>query len=389
MEATVEILIAIGGILLLGIVTDYLGAKTKLPRVTLLLAFGFVIGPSVLGWIPKVVEGSFPLITKIAIAMIGFLLGGELTLARVKASGRKVFVSSLIVVIITLLIVTAGLWFIGTSLLLALLLAACSAATDPVATLDVIDQTRSKGPFVDLLKDIVAVDDVWCLLSFSLILVLVNVLIFSGGDVASHLLKAAWEIFGSVIAGVIIGFPVAFLTGRLKPGEPTLLEALGVVAATTGFAIYLHLSFLLTLIVVGIVVTNFAKHHTRPFNAIENAQKPFLILFFVLAGSQMQIHLLLEAGFVGFMYIVLRLIGRLLGGWLAAVAIKESPVVKRWLGLSLLPQAGVAIGMALMASQLFPEAEKQLLPIVLGACAFFEIVGPLFTRVALRRCVAG
>jgi Kef-type K+ transport system membrane component KefB len=137
--------------------------------------------------------------------------------------------------------------------------------------------------------------------------------------------------------------------------------------------------------VLGAVVANLAKHHRRPFRVIEGIEWPFLILFFLLAGAALHVQALAQAGALVAAYIGLRVAGLILGarlsGWLGGV----DPTVHRWIGLALLPQAGVAIGMALLAGQRFPEIRDLLLPVVLGSTVVFELVGPVITRWALGR----
>ena len=178
---------------------------------------------------------------------------------------------------------------------------------------------------------------------------------------------------------------MAYLTGRIQQGEPTLVEALGVVFLCGGIAIWLKVSFLLASMVLGIVVTNLARHHTRPFHAIENIEWPFLILFFVLAGASLHIKSLSQIGLVGSAYIILRIIGRFLGAWGGGAISHAEPLLRRWMGMALMPQAGIALGMALVVTQRFPHLGKIILPVVIGATVIFEVIGPVLTRIALVR----
>jgi Kef-type K+ transport system membrane component KefB len=144
-------------------------------------------------------------------------------------------------------------------------------------------------------------------------------------------------------------------------------------------------SHILTSIVLGATVANLARHHERPFHAIEGIEWPFLILFFLLAGAALHVEAIGQVGLLGIAYITLRVAGRILGtrlgGWLSGT----EPVTRRWIGLALLPQAGVAIGMALLASQRFPELKDTLLTVVLGSTVVFELLGPVMTRRVLAR----
>jgi Kef-type K+ transport system membrane component KefB len=199
------------------------------------------------------------------------------------------------------------------------------------------------------------------------------------------LLRAARDIGGAILLGIAIGVPTAYLTGRVRPGEPTLAEALGVVLLCAGLAVWLEVSFLLASMVTGCVVANLARHHRRPFHAIENIESPFLILFFVLAGASLRPETLPEIGLLGAAYVVLRVLGRLVGGWVGAAAAGAGAPMRRWMGLALMPQAGVALGMALVTAVRFPEAGRLILPVVIGATILFELAGPVCARMALDR----
>ena len=186
-----------------------------------------------------------------------------------------------------------------------------------------------------------------------------------------------------MLVGLVVGIPAALLTGRLRPGQPMQIEALGVVFICAGFAICLDVSYLLAGMVAGTVVANFARHHDRPFHEIENIQLPFLILFFFLAGASLDVGALNGLGAIGIVYISLRLVGRLLGSWLggrwAGLSAREGLLT----GLALTPQAGVAVGMGLVAADQFPESREAILGLVVATTIVFEIFGPALTRYAL------
>ena len=185
--------------------------------------------------------------------------------------------------------------------------------------------------------------------------------------------------------GLCIGFPAAFLTGRVKPGEPTMIEALGIVFLTAGLALALDVSHLLAGMVAGAVIVNLARHHDRPFHEIERIEWPFLLLFFVLAGASFDLDSFREAGFVCSAFIALRAIARILGGHvggrIAGLGIRESNLT----GLALMPQAGVAIGMALVGAERLPQHGEHLVAIAVASTVAFEIGGPFLTQFSLVR----
>lgn len=382
MEDVAKTLITLGGLFLLGLATDLLGRATPLPRVTLLLIFGFLTGPSVLKLLPDLSERWFPLVADMALIMVGFLLGGKLTFPSLRRHGRQVLWISTAVVLVTTAVTLAGLILLGFPVEVGLLLAGIAAATDPATTIDVAHEAKADGRFTRTLLGIVAVDDAWGLITFTLMLAVALALKGYGGG-EEVLLSAVWELGGALVVGVALGIPMAYLSGRIQPGEPTLAEALGVVLLCGGIAIWLGVSFLLASMVLGAVVVNLARHHRRPFHAIEGIEWPFMILFFVLAGASLRVDSLFTVGFLATAYIALRIVRRLLGAWLGAWLSDADSSHRRWMGIALMPQAGVALGMALVATQRFPDFRDIILPVVIGATVLFEVFGPVLTRRAL------
>ena len=379
------LLIAIGVLYLAGLALDWFGHIVHVPRVTLLILLGALLGPPVLDILPLAVDGASDLLAPTALTMVAFLLGGALQRETLVNHGREILIVSLSVVIISIAIVAGGLVLIGAPLALALLMAGISAATAPASTRDVVNQSGRNGRFATNLLGIVAIDDAWGLLAFSLLLTIVGTIV--GGETASALAHGLWEAGGGVLLGLAIGLPGAYLTGRLKPGEPTLVEALGIVFLCAGLAIWLGVSFLLAGMVTGAVIVNFARHHDQPFHEVERIEWPFMLLFFVMAGASLEVENLRGIGMIGIAYVVLRAAARVLGGWsggfLAGLPGREG----RLTGLALMPQAGVAIGMALVAAERFPTLADQILALTIASTIIFEIAGPLLTQFALKRAM--
>lgn len=379
-----QVLITFGGLFLLGLLADLAGRHTPLPRVTLLLVAGFVVGPSMLDWLPAFTRDWFPVLTNIALAMIGFLLGQSLTRRRLARLGRVVLSVSGGVVVGAPLVMFLGLSVVGVAPEIALLLAGICTATAPAASFDVVREYQARGPFTETLLGVVAIDDAWGLLVFALLLAAAQVV--AGHDGIGHVvMMGVWETGGAMLLGLLLGLPMAYLTGRIRPGEPTQAEALGIVLLCAGIADWLGVSYILSAMVIGVVVANLARHHNRPFHVIEGIEWPFLILFFLLAGASLHMDALTEAGWLLAVYVILRVAGRLLGAGIGGRLGRAAPDIRRWMGLAMLPQAGLAIGMALLASQRFPDAGDIVLPVVLAATVIFELVGPIITRWILVR----
>lgn len=382
MDLHVQLLV-LGGLLLIGLATDEIGRRTRLPRVTLLVVFGLAVGSSGLDLLPAAVQDWYDFLATAALTMIAFLLGGKLSIAALRRNGKEILVVSIVVVAVTAICVGIGLVVIGIPIVMALLLAGMATSTDPAAIQDVVLQSRAKGPFTDSLLGMVAVDDAWGLVAFSLLLVMAKAASGEGGLNALEI--GLWELGGALAVGAGVGLPAAALTGRLQAGEPAQVEALGVVFLCAGLSIWLSVSFLLAGMFAGAIVANLAEHHRRPFHEIEHIEWPFMVLFFVLAGASLPLDHLGEIGLVGMGYLAFRTLGRVLGGRLGGHMAKAPVIRRRWMGLALVPQAGVALGMALVAATHFPEFKEALLTVAIGTTIIFEIVGPVLTLTALRK----
>lgn len=382
LEGSALVLLSLGVIFLLGLATDLLGQRTFLPRVTLLLLFGAIIGPGALDFIPDVIIHRFELITDITLLMIGFLLGGRLTLKSIRDMGAQLMWVSLIAALGAALVVFTGLYIVGLPLGLAVLLGCIAAATDPIATLDAIKESGSRSRFSKLLASIVAVDDAWALMIFSLGLTFVASV--NGGTEMSPLSAGLRDIVGALFLGIALALPGAYLTGRVRDGEPMLTEALGLVFVCGGLAIWFDVSFLLASMAMGMTVTNLAKHHEYPFHAIEGIEWPFMVIFFILAGASLEFTSVGQIGLIGAVYIVCRIGGKVAGGTVGGRVSQADIATQRWMGLALLPQAGAAMGMALVAANQFPEYRNLLLTVIISSTVLFELLGPVLTRMALQ-----
>ena len=379
------LLITIGFLFLIGLIADLAGRFTPLPRVTLLLLCGVAVGSSGLELLPAgFVDTWFPLLTNVALSIIGFLLGQKVTVSALRARGRKVLWLTFGKVMGAWLTVTCCLVLLGVDPRLALILGGIAPATAPAATYDVVKEVGATGEFTDCLLGVVAVDDAAGLLLFTF--VLAGAAMFNGDDtVLTTVSGGLVELGGSALVGLVLGVPMAFMTGRIQEGEPTQAEAMGLVLLCAGLALHFGFSPILSSMVMGATVASFAKHHTRPFHAIEGFEWPFMIFFFVLAGASLEVNALAMLGAVGGVYLCARAAGIWLGIYIIGGVKKVNRDLRNWLAPALLPQAGVALGMALLASQRFPDLAHSILTIVLASTVLLEIVAPLITRRVLLR----
>lgn len=381
-DASGLFLLTTGALILAAPWVDLVARRSRVPQVSLLLLLGVLLGPMGLDLLPEDRDHWLPVVTEVALAMVGFLLGGELKASHLRARGRPVVVISAVVSVGTLLVVALGLLAVGTRPATALVLATAATATDPAAVDSVLRAGHHRGPTAALLRGIVAVDDVWGLLLFGLLLSVLSA--FTGAGLQpTALVHALGELGGSVLLGGGLGLAATVLLGRLRPGEPTRLEVLGLVLVACGLASSLGLSYLLSAVAMGAVFANTARHVEAPIRALESLETPFLVLFFVLSGASAAASISGQGWVLLGAYILLRTAGRLLGGWLGGrLAGDHHPAA---IGGALLPQAGVALGMTLVAAERAPEVAGDVLPVVILSTLGFEGLGPLATSWLMAR----
>ncbi len=373
--------ILLGGLFLVALIISPLARLFKIPRVTLLLLSGVALGPYGVDLLSEIRGQWFPFITDITLLIIGYLLGARLTRDYLEKYARGVMVASLIITLVTSIVVTAVLILFGVDSKVAIVLGAIAAATDPAAMIDVLRQRERETAFGKLLEGIVAMDDVLGLLVFSVALALVGLVTRTNG-LTEPLLHMLYEIVGAVVLGGIAGYIAAKLLNGKRPEQPVIVESLAFILLLGGIALHLGVSFLLAAMIMGTVVVNLADKAAEHLHEIEYIEQPFLVLFFIMAGAALSFDggdaiLMVLLIFVG-----ARIAGRFVGGWLVPEK-WTSTQQKRVLGITLLPQAGVAMGMALVASHTYPDIAHVVMPVTISATVIFEVLGPVVTSRSL------
>jgi Kef-type K+ transport system membrane component KefB len=374
----------LGALLLVALAADWLGRHTPLPRVSVLLLLGVLAGPAALDLLPEAREQWEPVATDLALAMVGFLLGRDFDRDRVRELGAGVFVIAVLAALMTAAVVAGGLLVAGVDLQVALALGGIATATAPAATVVMVHDLDADGPLTRALTAIVAVDDAIAIAVYTVLLAL-GAGLGSGVGPGQLVTEAAVEIVGAVVLGVVIGLPASLLTRRLRAGDPTLLEAFAVVLLVVGLASWLGVSLVLAAVTVGVVVANVDRGDVRPFRAVERVEWPFLAVFFLLGGAALELGPVVDQAALLGGYVALRTLGKLVGARVAARLASAEPVVQRWLGATLLPQAGVGLGLALQLREQVPQAAAVVVPVVVVSTVVFELIGPVATRIALQR----
>jgi len=233
------------------------------------------------------------------------------------------------------------------------------------------------------LMGIVALDDAFCIITVGLAASIVTAIETTGGFEVGLLINPVLEMLGSLALGVVTGFIFARLFAVIKDREQVLVLMLGLILLNSGLASIWELSPLLVNMVSGFTITNLLYHADKVFQITESVEQPIFVVFFTLAGSGLHIRTLIEGWLMGTLYILSRIVGKLGGIYTGAVLAGAEEKVKKWLGLAMLPKAGVSIGMVFFLADRFPQLASIMLAIELAAVTFFEIIGPIASKVAI------
>lgn len=373
------------------------GARTlKLPNVTAFLVTGLLIGPSVLGIINKEQTESLTIISQAALGFIAFSIGSEFKLEHLKQIGKAPLTITIFQGVATAVLLDVGLialgflipGFFGDRTLIvpmSLMMGAIGLATAPAATLMVIRQYKADGPVTRMLLPVVAMDDALGLMVFSLSSSIASAVMGGQATVVSMLLVPLYEIVGSLVLGIALGFAVTFAARFFRSRGNKLALTIAAVFAGVGLCVPLGFSSLLVCMMIGAVVVNFCPEQRTIMEQTDRLTPPLFLLFFVLSGAELDLSVLPAVGLLGIAYILLRSIGKWFGAMLGATVVHSEDTVRKYLGLTLLPQAGVAIGMAQLTVARFPQFGSKINAVVLAATLVYELFGPVITKIALTK----
>ncbi len=398
---TLPALLALGLAMIGGLALSRLMKILHLPNVTGYLFAGLLIGPYLLPLIfgdgvcllNRESTGSLSIVTNVALGFIAFSIGGEFKLSYIKKLGMRVMIITLVQAITTVLFVIGALLLIPNEsdthrIAMALLLGAIAAATAPAATLMVVRQYRAKGPVTDTLLPVVAFDDAIGLMIFSVCFSLAKSMSTGAAITANEaLLKPLLEIVMSIGIGAVLGAILALCMRFFHSRANRLCLMITAVMLGVAFSMLLDLSSLLVCMMIGALFANLRKDAVEILDGSEQWTPPLFMLFFVLSGAELDLTILPLVGVMGVVYLAARSLGKYFGAFFGAMLSKSERTVRNYLGITLLPQAGVAIGMAQSVAA-NPELHaagisSQIVAIVLFATLVYELVGPVLTKIAL------
>lgn len=403
-----EVLFSLAVAIFAGLMLSRLAKLLQLPAVTAYLVAGILIGPFCLGafgvhglgFVDKTCLESMNVICDVALGFIAFSIGSEFRLSNLKTIGKQATVIGIIQAVSATLCVDAaliGFHFIFPEVLplpAAIILGAVASATAPAATLMVVRQYRAKGPLTDILLPIVALDDAVGLVLFSVSFGIAKGLISGSVSLISILLEPIIEVVASIILGAGIGFLLSYFEKFFFSRAKRLTLAVCFVLLTVATAslsfnvggIHIAFSPLLTCMMVGTIFCNVCDFSESVMDRLDRWTAPIFVLFFVISGAELDLSVVsdLMVVLIGVVYMAFRCIGKYFGAGLSASAMKCSPAIRKYLGITLFPQAGVALGMAsIVSSAGLGEIGILVQSITLFSVLIYELVGPYLTKISL------
>jgi len=378
--------LGLGFILVFALFLSKITERIKTPAITAYLLLGVFIGPYALKLIPDGMLQTSGFVSNIALSLIAFSIGQNFSKQAFSQIGRPVIWISILAALGAWIFVVTGLLFLGIPFYVCIIFGAISAATAPAALIMVIREYRAKGRFTDILMGVVALDDAWGLVIFSISLAVARAIhLHMSSSLTRVVFSSLLEIGGSFLLGGIIGLIFSFLSRFLKNQTELLIYTLGVILLTAGLALKFHMSVLLACMFLSAVIVNTNKESFKFFEILNTVDWPIYLLFFVLAGANLEVDLLGKIGLIGIVYVVSRVVGKFIGTYIGARASDADIDVRRYLALAQLPQAGIALGMALIAKVNFPEFGSMIFTTIAATTIIYEIIGPFFVKMALQK----
>ncbi len=407
MTQTASVFLSLSVALLAGLLLSRLAKKVQLPAVTAYLISGVLIGPFVLGRLgfsgigitAEQIEG-FGLISDLALGFIAFAMGNEFRLAQLKKIGKQATVIGVFQAVFTTIIVDAvliGLYFVmpdKLSLPAAIVLGSVATATAPAATLMVVKQYKAKGPVTDILLPVVALDDAVGLVIFAISFGIAKSIRLGHVNILSVVLEPLLEVILSLALGAVMGLFFNLCEKYFHSRSKRMAVSVAFVMMTVAISslkfqlgeIHIGFSSLLACMMLGTMFCNICDVSEELMDRADRWTTPILILFFVVSGAELELSVFADifVVIIGIVYIISRSVGKYFGAGISARMTKCDPNIVKYLGITLLPQAGVALGMAIKAIELGPDGAI-VRNITLFAVLIYEIVGPFLTKIALTK----
>ncbi|MFW5790461.1 MAG: cation:proton antiporter [Bacillota bacterium] len=386
-----NVLLLVGIVLLAGFGGGRLSDRIGLPSVTGYLFTGLIIGPTMLGIISPSGLNNLQPINNFALGLIGLSIGGELKWRFIKTKWQDFSLLFLGELIITFSLVFISVYLYTDNLAMAAVLASLALATAPGAIINIINENNVKGSFPKILMSLVAIDNLFCIIIFSITVTFLNIYYFGNTLNRNIFTQLSYEIGLSLLIGVILGVIGLIILNNIQNKNQQKILFTGLIFIAIGLPLQLNLQFLIVTLINGIIIVNFSPYFRRFYDVLHTIDTPVLVLFLTLAGARLDIVGFITVGLLGLIYIIARISGKVLGlqiGSKLCAFLPDSchqipPKIRKYLGLALLPGAGVAIGLSILAEERLPLPENTLVTIILGSVIFFEFFGSVMVKKAL------
>ena len=401
-----QVLLSLSIAIFAGLMLSRLAKLMHLPAVTAYLVAGILVGPYCLGmlgvegfgFINKADVDKYAILSDVALGFIAFSIGNEFRLSQLKKTGKQATVIGIFQAVFTTLLVDVILIAVHFAipdkfpLPAAIVLGAVASATAPAATLMVVRQYKAKGPLTDILLPIVALDDAVGLVVFAISFGIAKALISGHVDILSVVVEPILEVVLSLLLGLVMGLLFTFFEKFFHSRSKRLSMSVTFVFLTVALSMLkfeiggIHIAFssLLVCMMLGTIFCNICDFSEELMDRVDRWTAPLFILFFVLSGAELELSVFTDVAIVviGLLYILSRSAGKYFGASISARMVKCEPNITKYLGVTLLPQAGVALGMAIKSEQLGAEGAI-VANITLFAVLVYELIGPLLTKIAL------
>lgn len=392
----------LGLILVLGYISKIVSHKLNLPQIATYLLVGIVLSPSVSLLIPKTFIDHTEWIIDLSLVIIAFIIGGSIKLIHIVEMKKSILYITLFQAQLTFLITTAGLYLLLPFLIdntskfddfifyfsISLFLGALATTTAPTTTLAVINQYKSVGLVTTTLIAVVAIDDILAIINYS-----VSISIYSSivgtqtSDFIQDIFKILYHLFISSSIGIIFALFTIFVISKVG-NKNTLSMAVGNIMLVYTISNYFNFEALLSVMIFGLVLSNRSEYFENIFKVLEeNYLDIMFMLFFIVTGAMIDINMLFGMWDIAIIYVILRAIGKYWGAYLGAYLSDSKTTVKENIGFALIPQAGVALGLAMLLYKEFPQNDisQIVLNTILATTIIHEILGPFLTKFALKR----
>jgi Kef-type K+ transport system membrane component KefB len=381
-----KIIIEVAIILFTGIIFGRLAKFVKLPNVTGYLIAGLLLGPSFLNFLPVNMVNSFGVVSDIALGFIAFAIGSEFNLIYFKKVGISPIVIAIAESFGAIILVTITLILFGFDVKLSILLGAIAAATAPAQTIMVINQYKAKGPLTSMLMSVVAIDDAVALIGFGFATTIVKMMSSNvNTNIILSILTPIYGIIISFILGGISSILMKLIFRWFKKSSNRLCIIIAFILITYWAAELFQGSPLLACMALGGVFVNIYADIDSVVKITNDFSPPIFMVFFVISGAGFEISALGGIGIIGLLYVIMRIIGKISGAWLGGKITKQDDNICKYLGPTLMPQAGVALGLIVVAGNLIPQYAMQIRVIILCSTFIYSIIGPIAAKIALEK----